>query len=397
MRLSLIVTSGPDRGTRLMLNAGDVRRVGRGKDADMEIADPLVSRAHFSIECAATGGRIRDLGSDNGTLLNGRKVVDGVVGDGDEVVVGSTKLLVRIEREPREEASRPPWSQPPQAEPPASKDGADRTAAPRPSEADRRARDVGVPAPIRETSAPTAATPPSSTRRPYASALADSDPGVRSEALLAAAWAGEKWLLDHCAQAARRPSAENWDAILLLAILGTPSHLQAIVALAKVTALGPLRFRALGAFGHPGVMPALLQSIASPDPKTAAAAGAAFTRITGADISSDTVVAAPLTSGGPGEAESQTDVVVEERVRLPSPERAQQHWNQVKAAFAKGTRWCRGLDVSGEVSEATLAKLDLESRWEACLRGRFDGTWKASLVDLEVYPIARGVTRRPRG
>ena len=395
MRLTLTVTSGPDRGKRLVLNAGDAHRVGRGKDADLEIADPLVSRTHFSIECAAAGARIRDLGSSNGTLLNGRKVVDDAVGDGDEVVVGSTTLLVRIERELREETSRPPWSQPPHAEPLASEDGAGRTAAPRSSEADRRPGGFGASTPIRETSAPTADSPPSSARRPYASALADGDPGVRSEALLAAAWAGEKWLLDHCVQAARRPVPENWDAIFLLAILGPPSDLQVILALAKTTALGPLRLRALGAFGHPGVIPALLQPIASPEPKIAAAAGAAFTKITGVDISSDTVVAL-VTGGDPGEPESQTDVVVEERVRLPSPERAQQHWNEVKAAFATGTRWCRGFDVSGEVSDATLAKLDLESRWEACLRGRFDGTWKGSLVDLEVYPQGQDVARRRR-
>jgi hypothetical protein len=43
-----------------------------------------------------------------------------------------------------------------------------------------------------------------------------------------------------------------------------------------------------------------------------------------------------------------------------------------------------------------LVKLDLESRWEACLRGRFDGTWKGSLVDLEVFPQAREAGRRRR-
>jgi hypothetical protein len=396
MRLTVTVTSGPDRGTHLVLNAGDVRRVGRGKDADLEIADSLVSRAHFSIECADTGARIRDLGSSNGTLLNGRKVLDDVVGDGDEVVVGNTKLLVRIEREPRQEIDRPPLSQRPPVEPPPSKD-LDRPALPRSSEADRRGGSVGTPAPMRETSAPAAAPPPSSARRPYAIALADADPGVRSEALLAAAWAGEKWLLEHCAQAARRPSVESWEAILLLAILGPPSHLEAILALAKFSKLGPLRFRALGAFGHPGIVPALLKSIADPDPKTASAAGAAFTKITGTDISSDTVVAAasPM-SGAPGEAERETDVVAEEPVRLPSLERAQQHWNEVRVAFAKGTRWCRGFDVSREISDGTLVKLDLESRWEACLRGRFDGTWKGSLVDLEVFPQAHAAGRRRR-
>jgi hypothetical protein len=30
--------------------------------------------------------------------------------------------------------------------------------------------------------------------------------------------------------------------------------------------------------------------------------------------------------------------------------------------------------------------LDMESRWQACLRGMFEGTWQGSLIDLEVFP-----------
>jgi hypothetical protein len=189
--------------------------------------------------------------------------------------------------------------------------------------------------------------------------------------------------------------AENWDAILLLAILAPADQLETILGLVKATALGPQRFRALGAFGHPGVVPALLRAIAHPEPETAIEAALAFTKITGADVDLGSVapVATPPSSG-PAGAENQP--VVTNAAQLPRAERAEQHWKDVKAAFAHGTRWCRGVDVSDAVSEATLAAFDLESRWQTCLRGRFTGTWKGSLTDLETYPQARTVALRRR-
>jgi len=48
----------------------------------------------------------------------------------------------------------------------------------------------------------------------------DEDPAVREQALYAAAWTRQPWLLEHCRKAADEPSAENWDAVLLLAVLG---------------------------------------------------------------------------------------------------------------------------------------------------------------------------------
>jgi hypothetical protein len=222
--------------------------------------------------------------------------------------------------------------------------------------------------------------------RPYGRALADEDSGVRREALLAAAWAREPWVLDYCSKLARRPSSENWDAILLLAILGQPSHLQQMLALGKLSELGPKRFRALGAYGHPGVVTVLLEAIESKDPLTAVNAGAAFMKITGAYVISD-VVAAVQIEDGPGASDPSEDVPDE--VILPSAKVAHEHWAQAKAKLSKGTRWCRGFDVSKDVTDEVLAQLDLESRWEACLRGRFQGTWRGSLIDLERFPQKR--------
>ena len=87
--------------------------VGSSADADLVIADdPSVSRLHLVLE--AIGGRwcVRDLGARNGTYVNGdRLFAERVLRDGDEVVLGRTRLLFR-ERgrtsEPETEGLEPP-------------------------------------------------------------------------------------------------------------------------------------------------------------------------------------------------------------------------------------------------------------------------------------------------
>jgi hypothetical protein len=217
-------------------------------------------------------------------------------------------------------------------------------------------------------------------------AMHEENPGVRAEALHAAAWTMQPWLLEHCRTLCDQPHPDNTDAILLLAILGQPFDLERILGVARAAGLGPLRFRVLGTFGHPGVVETLLEAMQSKDPLTAAAAGAAFTKITGADIESDQKVLVPY------EDVSEPDDFEQEffdEVTLPDPASAREHWEQVKAEFSSGTRWCRGLNLSEAPTHELLVQLDLESRRQACLRGKFEATWHGSLIDLEVFPQAR--------
>jgi uncharacterized protein (TIGR02270 family) len=211
----------------------------------------------------------------------------------------------------------------------------------------------------------------------------DEDQTVRREAMQAAVWTRQQWLLEHCRKLSNNPLPENGDAIYLLAILGKPTDLQQIVAAAKAGELGPRRFQALGAFGHPAVIGTLLEEIESDDPHVAVAAGTAFTKITGADINSHKRVQLP-----PGDSHEPDEFEREflNEVILPSAELARAHWKKLQAAFSKGTRWCRGFDLSRGATNGILAQLDLESRWETCLRGKFEGTWHGSLIDLEAFP-----------
>jgi len=225
--------------------------------------------------------------------------------------------------------------------------------------------------------------PPDISSQLSESAMHDEDPTVRHEAMRAAAWTRQPWLLEHCRKLSNEPSPDNWDAILLLAIIGKPSDLDRILAVGKKAELGPQRFKALAAFGHPGVVETMLEGMESQDPLTAAAAGAAFTKITGADIESDKAVQVPPEDGSePDEFEQE----FLDEVTLPNPASARNHWQEVKGKFSSGTRWCCGFNLTQPADKEVLDQLDLESRWEACLRGWFEGTWQGSLIDLEVFP-----------
>ncbi len=68
--------------------------IGRAADADVAVPDPLVSRRHARL--APRGGRLVlvDLGSTNGTRVNGAAIREAVVGPGDRIEVGATRLEI---------------------------------------------------------------------------------------------------------------------------------------------------------------------------------------------------------------------------------------------------------------------------------------------------------------
>jgi hypothetical protein len=171
--------------------------------------------------------------------------------------------------------------------------------------------------------------------------------------------------------------------LYLFAILAKPEDLNLILTLGDADHLGPERMRILGAYGHPGVVDTLLKAMNADDACLACAAGAAFTKITGADVDSNEQVTLPPEDGSePDEFEAE----FLDEATLPSPEKARDHWNCVKDEFLRGTRWARGVNVSGKLDKETLDQLDLESRWEASLRGRYEGTCHVTLAQLFMIP-----------
>jgi hypothetical protein len=71
-----------------------VTRVGRGTDVELRLDDSAVSRHHFEVLL----GRetvLRDLGSTNGTYVNGIQASEATLRDGDKIRVGSTSITFR--------------------------------------------------------------------------------------------------------------------------------------------------------------------------------------------------------------------------------------------------------------------------------------------------------------
>lgn len=71
-----------------------VTRLGRGTDVDIRIDDPGVSRHHAEITLG-TDVTIRDLGSTNGTLVDGRMIGSVVLHHGARIQLGTTTLTYR--------------------------------------------------------------------------------------------------------------------------------------------------------------------------------------------------------------------------------------------------------------------------------------------------------------
>lgn len=103
---TLRVMSGNDQGKVIELNR-PTTSVGRGADQMLVIADIAVSRRHLQIQMASTGYRMQDLGSPNGTMVNGKRVAEVQLMDGDQIELGNS--LLRFEHPP----SRPQPEAPP--------------------------------------------------------------------------------------------------------------------------------------------------------------------------------------------------------------------------------------------------------------------------------------------
>jgi len=73
--------------------------LGRGSEADLRINDPGVSRRHTEVRVTVNGDQVSvsavDLGSTNGTLVDGRQVQQALVRDGSQIVIGRTTVTVR--------------------------------------------------------------------------------------------------------------------------------------------------------------------------------------------------------------------------------------------------------------------------------------------------------------
>src|SRR4026208_651265 len=97
MQVNLKVTAGPYKGRIFSFTQHDTFLIGRNPDAHLSLPDDrYFSRNHCLLEMNPPHSYLRDLGSTNGTFLNGHRVKDAFLNNGDRIQCGETILIVEL-------------------------------------------------------------------------------------------------------------------------------------------------------------------------------------------------------------------------------------------------------------------------------------------------------------
>jgi DNA-binding NtrC family response regulator len=93
-----LVVEGPDRGESVGVGERPLT-LGSGADNDLVLTDPTVSRRHLAARLDTDGVLVKDLGSKNGSFVQGARFKELVVGFGAEIFIGQTVLKFLPEEE----------------------------------------------------------------------------------------------------------------------------------------------------------------------------------------------------------------------------------------------------------------------------------------------------------
>ncbi len=201
-------------------------------------------------------------------------------------------------------------------------------------------------------------------KRQFKHALAHAAPAVRSAGWAAAAWSGQARAVPLLRQV-----AAGGDAVALhwLAVLGSDEDAPLLQKAALAMDDAAARCALLARFGHPSALNALLRWMDPANVPLAVAAGEAFTRITGADIRGQR-----STLPVPADADEFTRDMAPD-VWLPDAAKARGLMERHGAEWARGSRWCAGVQLDGQLTREVLATLDFEARWDAAARAALAG------------------------
>jgi hypothetical protein len=105
--LALRFISGKYQGGEFPMVPSKEIVVGRSSDLDMVLVEEMVSRKHARIAYENDAVVIEDLGSTNGTFVNGEKIKRAQLKEGDRVLIGTSILKVIVMDQGSNEQSRP--------------------------------------------------------------------------------------------------------------------------------------------------------------------------------------------------------------------------------------------------------------------------------------------------
>jgi Domain of unknown function (DUF4388)/Inner membrane component of T3SS, cytoplasmic domain len=106
--LALRFISGKYQGGEFPLTEGVPVVVGRSSELDMVLVEEMVSRRHARIELVRGSVLVEDLGSTNGTFVNGERVERAYLNEGDRLLIGTSILKLVSVEEPLGAATKRP-------------------------------------------------------------------------------------------------------------------------------------------------------------------------------------------------------------------------------------------------------------------------------------------------
>ncbi len=95
-QITVTVLAGPEQGQIFKISR-PTTTIGRSNTCEIVLTDPLVSRQHAQIVLGMGGINLKDMGSTNGSMLNGVRVTENPLRNQDVISVGGTRLRFAVE------------------------------------------------------------------------------------------------------------------------------------------------------------------------------------------------------------------------------------------------------------------------------------------------------------
>jgi adenylate cyclase len=95
-QITITVLAGIEQGQSYKITR-PTTSIGRSSTCDIVLTDPLISRQHCQIILGMSGVHVKDLGSTNGTFINGAKISESPIRTQDIIAIGNTRLRFAVE------------------------------------------------------------------------------------------------------------------------------------------------------------------------------------------------------------------------------------------------------------------------------------------------------------